>query len=134
MATNSLVVGATTVTSDTNATVNTVVCRDSQAGIYGHAISGNNLITSGNLTLAVSSQSASFTAGAAVKYLCNATSGAITVTLPTASAYTGVEFTIMKTDSSGNAVTISGVSGTGTLSSQYAKTTVFSDGSTWWSA
>ena len=70
--------------------------------------------------------------------LCDATSAAFTVTLPTAVGIEGREFTIVKTDSSVNAVTVDGngsetINGATTkaLSSQWDKVTVVSDGSNW---
>lgn len=71
--------------------------------------------------------------------LCDATSGNITVTLPT--AYLGDEyyFNIKKVDSSANTVTIDGsgsetVDGATTkvISTQYDCVTIQSDGAEWW--
>lgn len=74
--------------------------------------------------------------------LANATSGAITVTLPDATQsgfFTGQRYTVIKTDSSGHAVTVAGSAGqtingsaTQTLSVQYATTGVVFDGANWW--
>lgn len=64
----------------------------------------------------------------------DATSGAFTVTLPTASTCAGKIFTIVKTDTGPNAVTIGGtVSGVvnPTLTVQYACITVVSTGAAW---
>ena len=121
------------INADTNATANTVVWRDTQGGIYGKTVNGTNIQTTGTLTGAPSTQTASFTAGAATDYLCDCTGAAITVTLPLASANSGVIYHFIKKDSSANAVTLSGVLGTGTLSSQYATVRVFSDGTSWYS-
>lgn len=70
--------------------------------------------------------------------LCNATAGAITVALPTAVGITGRAYTIKKTDSSANAVTIDPnaaetVDGSATkaIVSQNAAYTVMSDGTNW---
>lgn len=70
--------------------------------------------------------------------LCNATSGAITVNLPTAVEITGKRYIIKKTDSSTNAITIDG-NGTETiegaltflLKSQYAFVEIVSNNSNW---
>ncbi|HLP82630.1 MAG TPA: hypothetical protein VK141_11690, partial [Nitrosomonas sp.] len=70
--------------------------------------------------------------------LASAASGAVTMTLPTAVGVTGRTYTIKKTDSSANAVTIAttssqtidGVSTTN-LVSQYQYATLISDGSNW---
>lgn len=71
--------------------------------------------------------------------LVNATSGAITISLPTASTIEGKTFTIVKTDATTNAVvvdpnlaeTING-SATYTLGSQYSLIQVISDGTNWY--
>lgn len=70
--------------------------------------------------------------------LCDATSGAFTVTLPAAASYTGKEFSFKKTDSSSNIVTIDGngletIEGKTSirLCSQYDALTIVSDGANW---
>lgn len=74
-------------------------------------------------------------------YLCDATSGAITVTLPAvadADPTAGRVVTVKKTDASGNAVTLDAdgsetIDGATTkaLSSQYDSVTIVSDGTSW---
>ncbi len=70
--------------------------------------------------------------------LANATSGAITINLPQAAYSTGRSITVVKTDASGNAVTIDGYIGetidgvtTLALPSQWSKATVLCDGNNW---
>jgi hypothetical protein len=70
--------------------------------------------------------------------LCNATTGAFSVTLPTAVGNTGLMYSIKKIDSSANAVTVATTSSqtidgvtTRTLSTQYQGVTVQSDGANW---
>ncbi|NDC95617.1 hypothetical protein EBZ38_03815 [bacterium] len=70
--------------------------------------------------------------------LCNASGGAITVNLPPAVDYRGVIFTVKKTDSSANTVTLDGngaetIDGTATksISSAYGSIRVISDGTAW---
>lgn len=70
--------------------------------------------------------------------LCDATSGAFTVTLPAASTQKGLMLTIKKIDSSANAVTIDGnaaetIDGAATVSlaSQYNSRTIVSSGANW---
>lgn len=70
--------------------------------------------------------------------LCNATSGAFTVTLPTAVGNTDKMFFIKKTDSSANAVTIDGSgaetidgAATATLAVQYDFRVIVSNGTGW---
>lgn len=72
-------------------------------------------------------------------YLCDATSGGITVTLPMAGAYKGVRFYVKKIDATANTVTIDGNasetidgSATQTITAQYVCLTVMSDGTQWW--
>lgn len=69
---------------------------------------------------------------------CNASAGAIVLTLPAASTCQGQEFVVKKIDSSANPVTLTtatnNIDGTATkvLSTQYSSYTVVSDGTTWW--
>lgn len=72
-------------------------------------------------------------------YVCDATGGNITVSLPMAGAYKGVMFSIKKTDASGNTVTVDGNgaetidgSATAVISLQNGSLTVRSDGTQWW--
>lgn len=72
-------------------------------------------------------------------YLCNATSGAITVSLPPAAAYSGYRFYIKKVDATANTVTIDGdgaetIDGAATqvIAVPMLCLTVVSDGSNWW--
>ncbi|MCA9130694.1 MAG: hypothetical protein KDB22_26585 [Planctomycetales bacterium] len=69
----------------------------------------------------------------------DATSAAVTITLPTAASSSGLDFLIKKIDSSANAVTIDGdgsetIDGATTkvLSSQYDSAGVVSDGTQFW--
>ena len=69
----------------------------------------------------------------------NATSGAVTITLPAAAGCTGRRYDIKKVDSSANAVTIDGnsaetIDGAATyaLSAQYSSVTIISNGSGWY--
>lgn len=122
-----------TVNADDAANVNTIVKRDSAGGIVGKTVQGSTLQTTGNLQGNVVTQSADFTAGAATDYLVDATGAARTVSFPPASANAGVVYNIVKKDSSVNAVTLGGVTGTTSLATQYAKARVFSDGTNWYS-
>jgi hypothetical protein len=70
--------------------------------------------------------------------LVNATGGAVTITLPSASGNTGRMYVIMKTDASANSVTIAPtggqfINGAASISfnTQWQKYTVMSDGSNW---
>lgn len=72
-------------------------------------------------------------------YLCSASGGAVTLTLPLASQNKNVQFSMKKTDSSSSAC-IFGVSGSDTIDGastlsnpiQYNSWSVISDGSVWW--
>lgn len=96
------------------------------------------LFADGNESSSIAAISASATAGVATYIVADATSGAITVTLPAASGLTGRKYTVKKTDSSLNAVTVDG-NGTETIDgaltyvivSQYLAVKIISDGSNW---
>ena len=122
-----------TVNGDDSATTGTLALRDAAGGLAAKVIQGTALKTSGTLSGTVSTQTANFTAGAATDYLVDCTSVAVTVSFPVASANAGVAYTIVKKDSTVNAVTLSGVSGVGSIGSQYGKARVFSDGTNWYS-
>ena len=71
--------------------------------------------------------------------LCNATSGAFSVTLPPVAGALGVILDIKKIDSSANAVTVDGASSetiddatTAVITVQYEDVTVHCDGTEWW--
>ena len=74
-----------------------------------------------------------------VTVVCDATSGAITATLPTAASAAGREYVIKKKDASANAVTLKGngaelIDGANTkaTTTQYATIRAQSDGTQWW--
>lgn len=74
-----------------------------------------------------------------VTVVCDATSGAITATLPSAASAAGREYVIKKKDSSANAVTLKGngselIDGANTkaTTTQYATIRAQSDGAQWW--
>lgn len=114
-------------------TPTTLALRDSSGGLACNVLTATS-VNATNWVGTVASKTANFTLGAATTYFCNATGGAFTATLPTpASAFTGVEYRIIKTDSSGNAITVGTVSGTTSISTQYHYVTVISDGSNWYS-
>ncbi len=98
-------------------------------GIEGGANIGNISTITSNTTLT----------SAYYVILCNATSGAITVTLPDASNNNRRIYNIKKTDSSGNSITIDGnasetIDGilTKSLDVQYESLTIICDGSNWY--
>jgi hypothetical protein len=134
MSSGSIPLVNSTINYDTTARANTVATRDSQGGLTVATLTASELVTTGGMTGNVVTETASFTAGSATDYLCDATSAAITVTLPLASANVGVVYWFTKKDSSANAITLTGVLGTGTLTSQYQHVRVFSDGTNWYSA
>lgn len=91
------------------------------------------------LRRAVTAQTGAYTATTSVStILCNATTAAFTVTLPTAVGNSGQIYTIKKTDSSANAVTVGTTSSqtidgaaTFSLPSQWNFVVVTSDGANW---
>jgi hypothetical protein len=96
-------------------------------------------VTGAKLSTAVSSKTAAYTVTSTDDViLCDATSAAFTVTLPTAVGITGRTYDIQKTDSSANAVTVDG-DGTETLRGQttfklatrYERIRIISDGANW---
>ena len=94
---------------------------------YGNAVAALQAITS-NYTVDLDDD--------VIKVNCNG--GAVTVTLPAASLTAKHRYTIIKIDSSGNALTIAGAgadtimgSATQSVASQYTSITVYSDGSQW---
>ncbi len=93
-----------------------------------------------NPTLATSTKTSNYTiTGTDVVIFANATSGNVTVTLPTASSFTGYRFYVKRIDSSGNTCAIAR-SGSDTLDGQtsisldlqYTSLTVISNGSAWY--
>ena len=88
--------------------------------------------------LRTSRVTASCTAGEEMVLLCDATAGAITITLPPVDNNTGRCYFIKKTDSSANAVTVDGnadetieTAASFTLSSQFHWYGIVCDGATW---
>jgi hypothetical protein len=106
--------------------------------VNGTARIQNALTTAGNLVAYVSKTGA-YTATATDEIIASdATSAAFTITLPTAASKTGQRYTIKKTDSSANAVTVGTTSSqtidgsaTYSLATQYKFITVVSNGSNW---
>ena len=101
------------------------------------ALSLNGL--SGTVLIPIVAKTGAYTATATDEVItCDATSAAFTITLPAVAGITGKPYTIKKTDSSGNIVTIDGnasetIDGATTylLSSQYDTLPIVSDGSNW---
>ena len=90
-------------------------------------------------TATLVTKTSSYSAANESTIICDATSGAMTITLPPASGVPGIFYNIKKIDSSVNAVTVDGADSetidgatTAVLSSQYASITIQCDGSTWW--
>ena len=134
MATKSIAVVTNTVTADDTASPSTVVLRDPSGNIAVKNASVANLAIAGTHAGTVIAQAASFTAGAATDYICDCTAAAITVTLPLASASTGVSYNFVKVDSvTGHALNFSGVSGVTSITAQWSKVRIFSDGTNWYS-
>lgn len=84
------------------------------------------------------SKTAAFTAGLETIYLCDASGGAYTVTLPDVAKSVNQVYSFVKTDSTGNAVTVDGngsqtINGSTTyaLSSQYDAVQIVCNGTAW---
>jgi hypothetical protein len=98
-----------------------------------------SLVVPGGVLRAVTSKSSTYTALYTDEViLADATGGAFTVTLPTAVGHGGKVFTVKRTNSGANAVTVGTTSSqtidgttTAVLAAQYALRTVVSDGSNW---
>lgn len=98
-----------------------------------------NIIGTGGFSCNLVTKTAAYTATANYcVILADATSGAVTITLPTAVGRKGQEYSIKKIDSSANAVTVATTSSqtidgstTKSLATQYSKTSVVSDGANW---
>jgi hypothetical protein len=92
------------------------------------------------MSLTVSSKLINFNADdTAVVYLCDATGGAITMSLPTAASYTNRIYIVKKIDASVNTVIIDADGGdlidgggTATLLVQYESLSIVCDGSDWY--
>jgi hypothetical protein len=122
---------------------------DSQAIVFqDFTFDGGEIVIDGELVVLggdevdirrVVSKTTNYTATAADEYiLCDASGGAFTITLPTAVGINGKLFTIKKTDSSGNAVTVDGdgsetIDGalTKLISAPYDAMKIISDNANW---
>lgn len=138
MATATIAKAAEFIVLDEAATAGTGVLRDSLGNIAAAQVAGTDLKTTGILTVSRSSKTAAFTAGAFVVYSCDATSAAFAATLPPAATVPGRVYVFKKIDASANAVTVTGnaaetIDGSNTLalSSQWAKTMIVSNGTSW---
>jgi len=97
-----------------------------------------HLHVEGPISTAITSTTSTYTCGDDDStVLVDASSGGVTVNLPSTSGITGRIYTIKKTDSSGNVVTVDGNASTvdgiyeSNLESQYKYITVQTDGSNW---
>ena len=131
MATNTIPLVSNVIVSDTAATGNSLVQRDGSGTITVATCTAAAVQTASYIGTP-STQTASFTAGAATDYFCDATAGTITVTLPLASASTGRVYNVVKKDSSTNGVTVTAAVGTTSIGSQYGHIRFVSDGSLWY--
>ena len=132
---------ASTLQTDGALTVSGVLTTPGGITSAGNASFSGRLTASSGVQFPASTRTGavSLTTGSPLIELCNATSGAFTVTLPSANASLGQTYTIKKIDSSANAVTISRA-GTDTiegattyaLAAQYKYATLVSGGSGVW--
>jgi hypothetical protein len=124
--------------ADTTASGNTVVLRDSSGNISATNVAAASINVTGNVNLGVVAKTASFTCSTdALTYIVDATSGAVTATLPAVSGNAGLRYEFVKTDASHNltiavpdSATINGAS-TLVITTQYGSTTLVTDGVVW---
>jgi len=122
-----------TVTADSSPSGNSIAMRDSVGNLNGNIVTGSTLVTTGNLVLATSPKSASFTAdNTASVWTCDCTAAAVAVTLPSAASSAGWMYVFIKTDSSSNHVTFSGVVGSTAITAQGGYLRAYSDGTSWY--
>lgn len=108
--------------------------------IYSAALSGWRALGGGKRAESVQTKTAAYTATIYDDViLVDATAGAITITLPSATSSTGLRLTVKKADSSANAVTVDGnasetIDGatTKSLAAQWDKITVVCSGAAWY--
>jgi hypothetical protein len=132
MSQNTLISTSGTVTGDTAATGNTAVMRSPTGGINANIIQGTELSTTGIYSGQPSIQTANFVAGAATDYFVNCTAGAVLCTLPAAASNVDVIYNFIKTDSSGNQLTIATAVGKTVTTAQYDGMRASNDGTTWY--
>lgn len=126
-------------TADTNGTGLTLCQRDSAGGGTFQTVYCSGIQNSGYLQIPVVSKTTTYTMSGTESIIeGNATGGAFPINLPAASSVIGRPFTIKKTDSSGNAVTVTAAgsdtiegSATVALSSQWSFAIIISDGTQW---
>lgn len=121
------------VNADTAASNNSIAQRDAAGGLYGKIMQGTTLQTIGNIQKMVSIQTASFTADLTASDYFVSCGAAVVVTLPLASANSGVEYFFTKTDASANSITLTGALGTNTTSTQNTTLRCVSNGTSWYS-
>lgn len=140
MTKNVLLLNDNPIRADDAANNSTIAMRDSDADFYANIGHFAGLMNSAKTELKVKSITASATLdGTATLILADATSAAITLTLPSPSTATNRIYGVIKTDSGSNAVTltpaasetINGASSKA-LSAQYDKTWIFTDGTNWY--
>ncbi len=127
-------------TADTDATPNTLAMRDPQGSIAFTQMAAQEVKSTGVLTLAGNAKTTTYTASTGeTVILANAAGGAFTVTLPAAAGVSGRVYAVVKTDSSGNAVTVKGAGSelinggnTTSLAAQYNKVLLFCNGTQWY--
>jgi len=133
---------------DTSGANGDLYYRDS-TGNFVRLAAGNNgqslSVASGipawtDATLATASKTSNYTiTGSDVVIFANATSGNVTVTLPSATSFGGYRFYVKRTDGSGNTCTVAGAGGDTidgqtsiSVAAQYTSLTIISDGSAWY--
>ncbi len=128
--------------ADTAANGDTAVVREADGSVNVATCNASRVKSTGDEMGAVVNVTTTYTAGTtpAVHHTCDATGGAFTITLPAAAANIGLVLEFVKSDSSGNAVTLKGngaelINGSNTnataMAAQYGKLVVRSNGTKW---
>lgn len=134
------VVGNVHVSTDSVNTTHLVINADATVDSVDaqHIVADVSLVTGGTINLQTVTKTTDYTAASEVVILCDATSGDLTITLPTAVGITGRVYYIKRIDGSANTVTVDG-NGTETIDDDLTKTLnqydcmqIVSDGSEWW--
>jgi uncharacterized membrane protein len=127
-----VIINGSPTTADTASTPNTFPLRDNAGGV-SHKVVTSDVVYATTTKAKGVAKTTSFTADptAGTVFWCNATGGAITATLPSAAAWTDTVLTFTKTDSGGNAVTVSGAVVAVSLAAQGNFRQVHSDGTNW---
>jgi len=119
-----------------------IVVKPNGSGKVGLGTTSPNTLlqVAGPIATAITTKTANYSISSTDSVvLCDATGGSLTVTLPSAAGISGRQYSIKRTSSGANTVTLATQSGetidgaaTRSLAAQYQSATVVSDGTNWW--